>query len=255
MYYENGSFKLYYEKYGNEKESILILPGWGDTRKTFDYMINNLKRNYTVYIIDNPPFGNSEVLEEDLTIYDYTNLIREFILHERINNPTIIAHSFGGRIATLLASYYNEKIKRLILIDIAGIKPKKTIKSTLKKYTYKILNKITKLLPKKLKLKTNTYLLKIFSSSDYYNLDDNMKKTFKNIINEDLKKYLDNIDTKTLILWGEFDKSTPLRDAYIINKKIKKSELIIFRKSNHFPYLDYPNITLDIINNYLKEKA
>ena len=255
MYYKNGSFKLYYEKYGSDKETVLILPGWGDTRSTFDYIVNNLKRNYTVYIIDNPPFGNSKVLEENLTIYDYASLIREFIEHEKINNPTIIAHSFGGRIATLLASYYNEKIKRLILIDIAGIKPKKSIKSIIKKYTYKILNKIVKLFPKKLRLKTNTYLLKVFSSTDYYNLENRMRQTFKNIINEDLKKYLNNIDTKTLILWGEYDKSTPLKDAYILNKRIKNSELIIFRKSNHFPYLDYPNITLDIINTYLKEKA
>ena len=59
MYYENGSFKLYYEKYGNEKESILILPGWGDTRKTFYNIISHLKDKYKIYIIDYPGFGNS----------------------------------------------------------------------------------------------------------------------------------------------------------------------------------------------------
>ena len=43
MYYKNGSFEIYYEKYGNKKNTILILPGWGDTRKTFNYLIDNLK--------------------------------------------------------------------------------------------------------------------------------------------------------------------------------------------------------------------
>ena len=79
MYYENGSFKLYYEKYGNEKETILILPGWGDTRPTFDYLVNNLKRDYSVYIIDNPPFGKSEVLQEEKRLDETIKLIREKI--------------------------------------------------------------------------------------------------------------------------------------------------------------------------------
>lgn len=255
MYYENGSFKIHYEKYGNNKNTILILPGWGDTKNTFNYLINNLSRTNTVYIIDNPGFGKSIVKEENLTIYDYASTIRELINHEKINNPTIIAHSFGGRIATLLSGYYNDKINKLILIDIAGIKPKKTVKSIIKTYTYKTLKRLTKLSPMKYRRKINTYLLKKFSSTDYYNLPDNMRKTFQNIINTDLKFTLSNITQSTLILWGQNDTSTPLKDAYIFRKKIKNSSLIIFRKASHFSYLDYPILTLDIINNFIKEKV
>lgn len=255
MYYENGSFKIYYEKYGNGKNIILILPGWGDTKNTFNYLINNLSIHNTVYIIDNPGFGKSEVLEKDLTIYDYTSAIRELINHEKIKNPTIIAHSFGGRIATLLAGYYNDQINKLILIDIAGIKPKKTIKSIIKKYTYKFLKKLTKLSPIKYKRKINTYLLKKFSSTDYYDLPDNMKKTFQNIVNTDLRFTLSSIKQSTLILWGQYDKATPLRDAYIFRKRIKNSALIIFRNASHYSYLDYPFLTLDIINNFINEKV
>ena len=255
MYYENGSFKIYYEKYGNSKNIILILPGWGDTKNTFNFLINNLSINNTIYIIDNPGFGKSIVKEENLTIYDYASTIRELINHEKISNPTIIAHSFGGRIATLLSGYYNDKINKLILIDIAGIKPKKTLKNIIKKYTYKLLKKITKLSPLKYKRKINTYLLKKFSSTDYYNLPDNMRKTFQNIVNTDLKFTLTNIKQSTLILWGQNDTSTSLKDAYVYRKKIKNSALIVFRKATHYSYLDYPLLTLDIINNFIKEKS
>lgn len=248
MYYENGSFSLFYEKYGTSKNTILILPGWGDTRNTFNYLIENLKEDFTIYIIDNPPFGNSKIKEEDLTIYDYTNLIREFMLHEDITNPIIIAHSFGGRIATLLSSYYKDPIKKLILINIAGIKHKNPIK----KYSYKLFKKLIKIIPNKLRKKINTYLLKKYSSSDYYSLDNNMKKTFQNIVNEDLTKYLKDINQETLILWGELDDATPLKDAYKIRKRIKNSELIVFKGANHYSYLNYPLLTLNIIKSFLK---
>ena len=252
MYYKNGLFKLYYEKYGNKKNTILILPGWGDTRKTFDYLINNLKDNNTIYIIDNPGFGKSKILKENLTIYDYAETIRELIDYENINNPTIIAHSFGGRITTLLTGYFKEKINKLILIDIASIKPKKNITQLLKQTTYKLLKRINKISPRKLRKKINTYLLKTFASTDYYNLPDNMRKTFKNIINEDLTNYLKEINNETLILWGEYDTSTPLKDAYKIRKHIKDSSLIVFRKASHFSYLNYPELTLNIIKSFIE---
>ena len=252
MYYKNGNFKLFYEKYGSGKQVILILPGWGDTRPTFNYLIQQLSKDNTVYIIDNPGFGNSEIIQNNLTIYDYASLIREFMLHEKINNPIIIAHSFGGRITTLLTGYYKDKIKKLILIDIASIRQKRNIKKIIKTYTYKLLKRLTYILPKNYRKKAQNRLLKLFSSADYFKLKDNVKKTFQNIVNEDLFSYLKSINTETLILWGEKDKDTPLKDAYKIKKEIKNSELIIFKNASHFSYLEYPTITLNIINEFIK---
>ena len=148
MYFNNKDVSIYYEKYGNNKKNILILPGWGNTRTTFTNIINFFKDNYTIYIIDYPGFGNSPIPEKELTIYDYTNLVRDFLDEMQIKNPIIIAHSFGGRIATLLTGYYKEKIDKIIMIDAASIKPRKSIKVLIKQTTYKVLKKLTYLLPK-----------------------------------------------------------------------------------------------------------
>jgi len=68
MYFTYEDLKIYYEKYGDNKRSIIILPGWGETRKTFNYMIQFLKNFFTVYIVDYPGFGNSQTPDRDLTI-------------------------------------------------------------------------------------------------------------------------------------------------------------------------------------------
>ena len=252
MYFNNKDVSIYYEKYGNNKKNILILPGWGNTRTTFTNIINFFKDN-TIYIIDYPGFGNSPIPEKELTIYDYTNLVRDFLDEMQIKNPIIIAHSFGGRIATLLTGYYKEKIDKIIMIDAASIKPRKSIKVLIKQTTYKVLKKLTYLLPK---LKQEYYrqkLLKIFGSTDYQNLPNNMHKTFKNIVNENLIYYLKNIESETLLLWGKLDKDTPLKDGYKMNNLIKNSALIIFPKGNHFSYLQYPYLTNKIIFEFIKE--
>lgn len=252
MYFNKDSYSLYFEKHGCGTKKILILPGWGDTRKTFDFMVHYLKTKYTVYIIDYPGFGKSLFPDHDLSVYDYANMIRDFIRKEKIVNPIIIAHSFGGRIATLLTGYYKEQIDKLILIDSAGIKPRKNIFRIVKTYTYKFLKKLKVFVPKR---KRNYYLkrlLNIFASSDYKALDKNMYQTFKNIVNLDLKYYLKSIDTKTLIIWGKNDKDTKIRDAYIMNKYIRNSKLYVFDDATHFSYLNYPSTTNQIINEFIE---
>ena len=247
MYYKS----IYFEKYGDKNQVILILPGWGNTRETFNNIINYFKENYTIYILDYPGFGKSKIINKELTIYDYAYLIKDFIENQKINNPIIIAHSFGGRITSILNNYI--KIKKIILIDVSGIK-RLNIKVKIKTYIYKLLKLLINLLPKKKQKYYKEKLFNYFSSPDYKNININMRNTFKNIIKEDLKKYYKNIKVETLIIWGEKDIDTPLKDAYKLNKIIKNSGLIILKNLPHYSYLYNPYRINKIIEIFLKEK-
>ena len=254
MYLTVKDIIIYFEKHGNNSKTILILPGWGNTRETFYHIINKFKTNYTIYIIDYPGLGKSPTPNKTLTIYDYTDLIIEFMNQLNITNPIIIAHSFGGRITSLLAGYYNYKIDKLILIDIAGIKPKQTLKKLFKEKVYKFKKKIISFFPRKKQKYLYHRLLKKYASDDYLSLPPTMHETFKNIINEDLTKYFKNIKEETLLIWGELDQDTPLKDAYKLKKNIKNSALIILKNGNHYSYLNYPTLVNNIIYEYIKKE-
>ena len=253
MYLTVKDLTIYYEKYGKGKTTILILPGWGNTRETFRYIINYFKDYYKIYIIDYPGLGKSPIPTNTLNIYNYAELINEFTKIKNIANPIIIAHSFGGRIISTISSMYNYKINKLILIDVAGIKPKNTLKKYIKEKQYKIKKKLIKLLPKR---KQEIYKQKLFqkyASSDYYLLPPTMRETFKNIINEDLTNHFKAIKTETLIIWGENDQDTPLKDGIKINKLIKESALITLKNATHYSYLQYPLLVNKIIYEFIKK--
>ena len=249
MYFNYEDINLYYEKYGSNKKSIVILPGWGNTRETFNYMINFLKNYFTVYILDYPGFGNTNFPKYDLTIYDYSDLIYEWIKSLNIKDPILIGHSFGGRIITTLLGYYNYSFKNVIYLNSAGIKPKTSFKTKI----YKFLKKLKFFIPNKYKQKYLSFLFKKFASTDYNSLPPNMMNTFRNIVNEDLKPYLKYIETRALIIWGNKDTATPLSHAFIMNKLIKNSELIILNNAGHFSYLNYPDLINNIIYEQLKD--
>lgn len=254
MYYKYDNIKIYYEYFSGKNNNIIILPGWGDTRNTFYNVINYLKNEYSIYIVDYPSFGNSPIPTKSLTIYDYAKIIKHFIIDLEIENPLIIAHSFGGRIATILTGYYNFNINKMIYIDTAGIKHRKSFKCLFKEKIYKFLRIIIQKLFRKNKEQKLKKLRQIFGSSDYGNLCNEMLETFKNVVNEDLAPYYKNIKSKVLIIWGKKDTDTPYKDALYMKKSIKKAELITFNEGNHFTYLQYPyNINL-IIDSFIKEK-
>ncbi len=255
MVFTYEDITLYYEKMGNGKKSIIILPGWGETRSTFTYMIDFLKDYFTVYIVDYPGFGNSPFPNRDLTIYDYSDAIYEWIQDLQVEDPILIGHSFGGRIITTLLGYYHHhSFSNIILMNSAGIRPKRTLEGIFRVYCYKILKKIAKILPKKWGVPLQEYLFSKFASSDYKDLNPNMMKTFRNVVNEDLKPYLKYIQARTLLIWGNLDESTPVKDGYTMNQLIKNSELIILEGTNHFTYLQRPDLINRILYEQLKDE-
>ncbi len=255
MYYTYKNIHLYYEKHGTGKKEMVILPGWGHNRNTFHYIIDEFKNKYSIYVIDYPGFGNSPFPNRDLTIFDYTDMVVSFIKYLKLKNPVVVGHSFGGRVAIVMNGCYKFPISKMILIGSAGIKPKKTLSSLYRKYKYKFLKTLAIFLPRKKRGNYFSYLLNKYASSDYLNLSNRQRKTFINIVNQDLTFCLEKIKASTLLIWGENDLSTPLKDGIKMNNLIKDSGLITINSASHFCYLEQPKYVNLVIKEFLKNKT
>lgn len=221
--------------------------GWGQNKETFNNITNNIK-NFTIYQIDLIGFGESHEPYKPYDINNYTSFLEQFIKDLKIEKPIIIGHSLGGRIAIKYASR-NNNIKKLILINSAGIK-QKSIKRLILVLKYKLKKKyyqITRNYIKYNKL-TNTS-----GSTDYINSSPIMKQTLSKIIKEDLKKDMKKIKIDTYLIWGENDQVTPYKDGIIINKLIKNSKLYTL-DTDHFSYINKEKEVTNIINNIIEDK-
>lgn len=79
-------------------ETVIILHGWGANLKTFAPVSKYLSKKYKVYSIDLPGFGESSEPDSTYNVSSYANVVLNFIKVMDINNPTLIGHSFGGRV-------------------------------------------------------------------------------------------------------------------------------------------------------------
>ena len=88
-------------------------------------------------------------------------------------------------------------------------------------------------------------------SSDYKSLSPIMKQTFNNIIKEDLAPFCKKICSKTLIVFGNKDRQTPLYMGKRMNRLIKNSKLVVLENADHFAYLKHINFISNLISDFL----
>lgn len=218
-------------------KAVVLMHGWGCNRTTLSSIENLLKNDYLVYNVDFPGFGNSSEPNEVWGVEDYTQLIEALIKEEQIENPILLGHSFGGRVGLLYAS--RNVTDKLILVDAAGVKPTRTLKYYYKVYSYKLLKQL--ILSFYGKEKGEIKLNKLRSkkgSSDYKNASNKMRAIMSKVVNEDLKHIMPQIKCETLLIWGENDTATPLKDAKIMERLIPNAGLVSFPGVGHYSFLE-----------------
>lgn len=225
-------------------ETVLFLHGWGANLNSFNFFYDQLSKYCCCLSIDFVGFGGSEKLKYPLTVFDYACYVYRFLSIKKIKRVTIICHSFGARIAILLATIFDLSVVNLVVIGGAGVKPRFNILNFLKIYSYKLCKVLNK-------TKMFHFNLLKFGSVDYVNLNDVEKQTFIKVVGFNELKYLKQIKCKTLLVWGNQDKSTPLYMGKIFNRKIKNSTLKIMEKCGHFCFLEQPKVVLLEILQFL----
>jgi len=232
---------------------FLILHGWGGSSNSWSEVQKILsKKGFMVITLDLPGFGKTPSPVMSWEIKDYTEFLLKFIDNLGLKQIILLGHSFGGRISIKFASLYPERLKYLILCSSAGVK----LPHTLSQFVIYKFAKFGNFLlsPRFLRrfkdwVRNNFYM--IIRQRDYRKVKGSMKETFKKIVADDLTADLQKIKTKTLIIWGENDKSVPIKAAYIINEKVTDSALEVIPRASHTPHLEFPEKLSEIILKYL----
>lgn len=231
---------------------VVLMHGWGCNSSTMASIERLLSPNFKVYNVDFPGFGESSEPSTIWKIEDYTGLIEDFAKAEGIENPILLGHSFGGRVGILFAS--RNAVRKLILVDAAGVKPHRSLKYYWKVYSYKTYKHLIWLVMGKQRGENllNRYRSKV-GSSDYSSATPRMRAIMSVVVNEDLKYCMSSIKCPTLLIWGENDTATPLADAKTMEKLIPDAGLVSFPGCGHFSFLDNPVQFAAVLKSFLSK--
>jgi pimeloyl-ACP methyl ester carboxylesterase len=208
---------------------LYIIHGWTYTVEPWKNTLAMLRDNgISVKMLHVP--GLTEKSDKVYTIDDYVKWADENIP----DGAVALGHSNGGRILLNSCADNPEKLKYLILLDAAGVYEPSARKRLVEKVA-----KIGKPL-KKVPIIDKAFH-KITGSTDYSRAPENMKQTLANMLESDRDLDFSKVATKTFILWGKKDTTTPPRQATTMYEKLPNAELKFYANWTHAPYISSPD--------------
>ena len=220
---------------------IVLMHGWGCTAETLSSVASVAVASHRVLSVDFPGHGRSAEPPSVWGVDEYTQVLSDIFAAENITKPVLLGHSFGGRVGINYASTYPDNVDKLVLVDAAGIKPRRPLKYYIKVYSFKLMKATVRMLMSDEKAAAFIESRRRKAgSADYAAASLLMRAVLSKVVNEDLKHLMPAIKAPTLLIWGENDTATPISDARYMEKHIPGAGLVSFSGCGHYSFLDNP---------------
>lgn len=206
-----------------------------------------LAQHYTVYIPGHPGFSRSEGLEQIDTIEDLVFHYTDLMDHIGLDQPYVAGLSLGGWLAAELATRYSNRLKKLALINPAGLRvpgsPMADIFAADPQETRRLVfhepeselargfipdNPPQEVLENALRAREATARV---GWNPY-------------LCNPKLRSRLYRVTVPTLIIWGESDRLIPLAHGQAYHEGIEGSQLVMISDCGHAPPFEKPEETV-----------
>lgn len=219
------NLKTAYIRRGEGKD-LVFFHGYGANKECFLPQINYFSRFYRVTAFDFPAFGESDDIPMPWSVGDYARYTEDFLDGLALVEPYVLAHSFGARVAIKMAAS-GYPFEKMVLTGGAGIILNRNAAYRIKVKLYRA---VKKLFPE--------YAERRFGSEEYRALSPVRRESYKKIVNEDLREDAQKVAPPVLLLYGERDKTTPVKAGEIYRDKMPNAELCVLKNCGHFAFLD-----------------
>jgi len=232
---------------------IVVLHGWGAHIEAVAPILAALDGAPDLIALDLPGFGESEPPDHAWDVDSYARFMIHFLDELGVDRAHLVGHSHGGRVSIALAADEPQRVGRLLLIDSAGLRPKRGWKYRRRVAVAKLGRLIAKVgggpgrrLQERMRARV--------ASRDYLEASEAMRGTFRAVVSADLADRLPRIVASTLLVWGDRDDDTPLWMAHRMEELIPDAGLVVLEGAGHYSYADAPGQFRAVARRFLLEQ-
>lgn len=254
-----GGYKIRYTEKG-KGAPLVFIHGLGASIEWWQFNMDALSKKYRVIAFDFLGFGYSSKPEIKFSLDLIPEFMHSFLDAFDLPKASLVGNSLGGFIAFHSALKMPDRIDRLILVDSAGFGSKLSI--ILRLGSVFPLGEIA--LAMRNRQTTRMLLSQLFYDHEKipFHLIDCVLRIFnlpltgkaclqvlrtgvnirglKEAIWLQVVESAASLPHKTLIIWGEHDRITPVGQAFLAKSLIKDSRLHVFKKCGHLPQVEWP---------------
>ncbi|MCC7213170.1 MAG: alpha/beta hydrolase [Candidatus Brocadia sp.] len=233
----------------HKTQTMVFLHGWGGRIDSWQNQIQFFESNgFNCIAMKMPGFDFPEP-PINWGIPEYAEYVINN-LPDKDSAYILVGHSFGGRVSVYLASHHPKIVEKLVLTDAAGLNLEVHSGRKVLITFSQLANKVQETLP--LVKSMRSLLRKLLGSKNFREASPVMREVMKTVVNLDLQENLPLIRAKTLIVWGELDKTTPILMANAFHKGIHGSQLKVVSGAGHAPHRTHTKEWNEIVLHFLK---
>ena len=252
---------VHYEVSGRGRPLILLhgwLGSWGLWQETMAYMGNYCR----TYALDFWGFGESGKKRDTFTVYDYVNMIDQFMDQLGITNAPLVGHSMGGTVSLLVAIRHPQRVQKVVVIGspIVG----SSLNFLLKLCGHRLIASV---------VYHNLWALQIgyrilgplYSKDRSWPemMDRDLNRTtlesfllsIASLRRTDLRPFLGQIKIPAMGMYGNTDIVVNPNQGQEMKKGIPHAHIEQFSKAGHFIMLDEPPRFMEILRDFLFQDA
>lgn len=227
-------------------QPLIVLHGWGDSGSSWGDVAQKLSARFQVFLIDLPGFGASQAPPITWAVEQYREIIEQFIKEMEIEDPILLGHSHGGKIACELVAH-GLSAKGVVLVASSGVDTP-GIEVRIKVWFFKTCKWFLARCGGWGKKRLEQLRSKL-GSRDYQEAGS-LRETMVRVVNHKLFATLPKIKIPTLIIWGSEDSTLPMEQAKIFRAAIAGSYIRILWDATHHPHLEQPEELAEMVEDF-----
>ncbi|MCY9549309.1 alpha/beta fold hydrolase [Lysinibacillus xylanilyticus] len=267
-----GKFEIFIK---GEGEPLCITHHYSEFNDTGDYFAETFTKTHKVFLVNLREAGNSEKALEPYqlsmleTVFDLEAIREEM----GFDNWGFAGHSTGGMLGIIYGIYFSDSLKFNVIVGATAREYMTFSKDCIyhsEHPQYQIMQDFTEALKnpdlndkERKHLAAERVKLSLFEPDKYEqyffkNINKKMSRIRLNYFSRevqvfDVTRKLSLVSTPTLIICGRYDVQCPVSYSIEMAELILNSKLVIFKKSNHYPFLEEADLFRKEFINFLKE--
>lgn len=265
--------RAHYRMQGNRSgQPILLLHGSNASLHTWEPWVTELSDQFFLVTVDLPGHGlTGPVPSDDYTYEGMVSFVREFVEATDLQEFALGGNSMGGGVTLAYAKAYPEDLTHMILVDAAGTRLPASASDKVdyplafdlagRWYTDWIIENVT---PRSLAaegLRKSVSVTSIITEDmidRYWELvrhPGNRRATglrfawYRARGSRNLQ--VNDIETPTLVIWGDEDKLIPLEAGVALNERLPNSQIMIFERVGHLPMEEVAQESAAAVRSFL----
>ncbi|WP_018130674.1 alpha/beta fold hydrolase [Effusibacillus pohliae] len=260
-YIQVENLTIHYKIEGNGSP-LLLLHGMGSNSRSWRNQLEGLKDHFTVIAWDAPGYGKSSDPSKAITTFkQFAKILKGFLEKLNLDSIYLLGHSMGSVLALDFCCLYPEVVKALILADGTRGNAAGDAELNERKLRNRLVS-IETLTPQEIAKQRVGELLAPNAPEEVRREAERLYSEIRpagyrsvaySLYNANQTGLLPLINIPTLVICGELDKVTPVRESEILHAGIAKSELVIIPGTGHLCYQENPAAFNHHVLEFLKK--